>query len=107
MKRDLRDAAFRIFLKQYRTGNPYAYDLRHIHDHITWYNRMIDVLAEKAPAITRVITYEEMVADPSSVLKSAADLCGLPDLSATPPVPGDDRGCSAPYAELMLAADRG
>ena len=106
MKRNLQDTALRIFLKQYRTGNPYAYDLRHIQDHITWYNQMIDVLAEKAPAITRVISYEEMIADPSTVLKAAADLCGLPETSVMPPVPGDDRGCSAPYAELMLAMHR-
>jgi hypothetical protein len=44
-----------------------------------------------------------MVENPTAALKVAADLCGLPmpknpDLSV-----GDDRGCSAPYHDMMRA----
>ncbi len=101
VKRDRQDTALRIFQKIYRSGNPYAYDVNHIYDHIDWYNEMIDVLAEKAPAIVRVITYEDMVDNPSLVPRTAAELCGLPEPSDTPPAPGDDRNCSAPYDQFI------
>ena len=39
---------------------------------------MADLLAQKLPNIVRVIRYEDMVADPATALRAAADLCGLP-----------------------------
>lgn len=104
IKRDVQDASFRIFMKKYQSGNPYAYDLEHIRWQIDWYDQMIDVLAKKAPAVTRVINYEEMIAAPAIVLDAACELCGLAGPSGDLPVPGDDRSCSAPYTEFMRAA---
>jgi hypothetical protein len=91
-------------MQKYQNANPYAYDLKSTRDHILWYHQMIDVLAEKLPDITRVIHYEDMVADPSGALRVAADLCGLPMTHAPLPMIGDDRGCAEPYRQFMAAA---
>jgi len=63
---------------------------------------MADLMAEKLPHIVRVIEYEDMIADPTACLRTAAQLCGLsaPD-GPVSPVAGDP-GCSAPYRQLMM-----
>jgi len=104
VQRNMDDIMFRIFMRVYQSGNPYAYDLKAIREHVTWYNEMIDVLTEKLPDIARVIHYEDIVADPAAALRAAADLCGLPMNHSPLPVIGDDRGCAAPYRDLMNAA---
>ena len=104
VKRNLEDNLLRIYMRKYTRGNSYAYDLKSARDHVIWYHQMIDVLAEKFPDIVRVIQYEEMVADPAATLRVAAELCGLPMTDKPLPEIGDDRGCAAPYRELMAAA---
>jgi tetratricopeptide (TPR) repeat protein len=103
MKRDVDDTTLRIYMRDYAPGNPYAYDLRSIREHIQWYHRMIDRLAEKLPDITRVIHYENMVIDPAAALRTVADLCRLPMPQKGLPRLGDDRGCAAPYRRFMEA----
>jgi len=61
-------------------------------------------LAAKLPDISRVINYEDMIADPAAALRTAADLCGLPMEHGALPNVGDDRNCAAPYHEFMAAA---
>jgi len=107
VKRNLQDNMLRIYMRKYLTGNSYAYDLRSVKDHITWYHRMFDVLAEKLPGRVRIINYEDMVVDPAGALRMAADLCGLPMPEGPLPEVGDDRGCAEPYRELMAAALEG
>ena len=80
-----------------------TYDLNAARDHVSWYYQMIDVLAEKLPNITRVINYEDMIADPVSAVRAAANLCGLPATDTVPFDIGDDRDCAAPYREFMTA----
>ena len=65
---------------------------------------MIDTLAEKIPQISRVIQYEDIVADPKSALRIGADLCELPVTDVALPEIGDDRDCSKPYQALIAAA---
>jgi hypothetical protein len=101
IKRNLDDNMLRIFMRKYAVGNPYAYDLGFIRNHILWYQEMIDVLADKLPDITRVIRYEDVVANPTAALTVAADLCGLPMSHGPLPPIGDDRGCAEPYRVLM------
>jgi Flp pilus assembly protein TadD len=103
VKRNTDDLTLRIFMKQYERGNPYAYDLNAIRGHIEWYNQMIDLLAQKFPKISRVVHYEDMVADPLATLRIAAELCGVPVLSETLPPIGDDRDCAKPYQKFMTA----
>ncbi len=67
---------------------------------------MIDIMAEKMPLISRVLTYEEMVADPAATLAEAAELCGLQASDAMLPSIGDDRGCADPYRDHIEAALR-
>ncbi len=104
VKRDLNDICLRIYMKMYRTGNAYAYDIGNIREYVTWYYEMIDVLAEKLPHLTTVIQYEDMVADPAAVLRVAAELCGLAAPDGPVPELGDDRGCAAPYQAMMADA---
>ena len=103
MKRDPEDNVLRIYMRKYRSGNAYAYDLKTARDNIAWYGRMIDLLAEKFPQFVRVVRYENMVADPAAALRVAADLCGLPTPAGPLPTVGDDRGCAQPYREFMAA----
>jgi hypothetical protein len=106
VKRDVHDLVFRIFGKKYKSGNFYSYSVKTIVDYISWYNEMIDIWCEKLPAVTRVIHYEGMIADPRSALQAVADLCGVPMPDTPLPELGDDRGCAAPYREMMDAALR-
>jgi hypothetical protein len=103
MKRDPEDNVLRIYMRKYRSGNAYAYDLKTARYNIVWHHRMIDVLAEKFPRFVRVIRYEDMVADPAAVLRVAADLCGLAVPEQPVPAVGDDRGCAQPYRQFMAA----
>lgn len=104
IKRNLEDNALRIYMRKYRRGNAYSYDLKSVHEYITWYNQMIDLLAERLGDRVRIIPYEEMIADPAGALRVAADLCGLPMRDGPLPALGDDRGCAEPYRQSMAAA---
>jgi hypothetical protein len=46
VKRDVEDNMLRIYMRKYRGGNPYAYDLKAIRDHIIWYHQVMDLMAE-------------------------------------------------------------
>jgi tetratricopeptide (TPR) repeat protein len=104
VKRNLQDNMLRIYMRKYALGNAYGYDLAAIRDHITWYHEMIDVLAEKLPDITRVVDYEDIVADPRAALGVAAELCGIPMDHGPLPDIGDDRACAESYRDFMDAA---
>jgi tetratricopeptide (TPR) repeat protein len=103
VKRDVEDVVLRIYMRRYRVGNIYSYDLKAARDHVLWYHEMMDLLAAKFPTIVRVIRYEEMIADPAAALRVTADLCDLPVTGRVPPQLHDDRGCAAPYRQLMAA----
>jgi hypothetical protein len=104
VKRNLEDNVLRIYMERYRLGNTYAYDLKAARDHVVWYHEMMDLLAERLPAIVRVIQYENLIADPATALGAVADLCGGVPLTNGPlPVLGDDRECSVPYRRIMGA----
>jgi hypothetical protein len=103
LKRNLEDISLRIYMRKYNTGNAYSYDLKATREYVVWYDQMIDALAKKLPNIVRVIHYEEMVADPDTALRAAAELCGLPLNDTLSLQIGDDRECAAPYRELIAA----
>jgi len=107
VKRNIEDNMLRIFMWKYLSGNAYGFDLNTIRDHIVWYHQMIDTLAQKLPDITRVINYEDMVADPPATLREMAEFCGLEPPDRPHPPLGDDRGCAQPYLTLMAQAAKG
>jgi len=104
VKRNRDDVALRMFLRLYRRGNPYSYEVKTAQDYIDWYYQMTDVMAEKLPDTVRIVHYEEMVSDPKTVLRTVAGLCGVPMGDKPIPALGDDRDCSAPYRAFMAAA---
>jgi len=104
VKRNPEDNVLRIYMRCYKRGNAYSYDLRAARDHVAWYHEMMDLLAQQLPHMVRVVQYEDMITDPAAALHVAADLCGL--LLGPPahlPAPGDDRGCAGPYQQFMAA----
>jgi Sulfotransferase family len=103
VKRDLEDITLRVYMRKYNKGNAYSYDVKATREHVVWYYQMIDVLAEKLPNIVRVVQYEDIVADPASALRTAADLCGLSENERLQVEVGDDRDCAAPYREFIHA----
>jgi tetratricopeptide (TPR) repeat protein len=103
VKRNVEDNVLRMYQRRYHRGYVHSYDVKAAYDHVAWYNEMLDLLADKFPRLVRVIGYEEMVAEPAGVLRVAAQLCGL--AAADTPLPSieDDRGCAAPYRQLIAA----
>lgn len=104
VKRDPFDLALRIFMKHYQSANPYAYDLGAIFRYIGWYHAMMDGIAARFPEIARVLSYEDMTANPEATLATVAELCGVDVLDGPVPELGDDRGASAPYRNFMESA---
>lgn len=104
IKRNFFDLALRIFLKNYRSGHLYSYNLKNIERYVAAYNRMIDLMSEALPQDSIIINYEDMVTNPGRALDQMSELCGItPDHGLLPEV-ADDTGCSEPYKELIKAA---
>lgn len=101
IKRDIEDTILRMYLRKYREGNAYSYNLAAAREHIIWYHQMMDLMAAKLPEQVRVIRYEEMVENPAGALRVAAQLCGLATTENPLPPVGDDRGCASPYLRFM------
>ena len=104
IKRDTYDCALRIFMKHYRAGNDYAYDIKTIFAYISWYYAMIDIWCEKFPEVTLRVEYDEMVARPEATLVRVAEFCGASMAVSAAPNLGDDRGCAQGYRELIDTA---
>jgi Flp pilus assembly protein TadD len=101
VKRSPDDVAWRIYLTRYLYGNSYAYDLKAIREYLDWYDTMIDLTAQKLPDIVRVVSYEATADDPTTALRNVAKLCGLSINDRPVPSLPNDRGCSAPYRQLL------
>ncbi|MFN0264384.1 tetratricopeptide repeat protein [Tepidamorphus sp. 3E244] len=104
MRRNVDDLALRIYMKNYDSGNSYAYALPAIRAYLDWYNAMIDAAMQLMPGRCAQVSYEEMVADPSCVRARAAALCGIEDGGGDLPAVPDDRGCADPYSQWMKSA---
>jgi len=104
LKRDFHDLLLRIYMKNYKSGNTYSYELGVLREYIQHYEKMIDLMHEAFPKNSIIINYEAMVQDPGKTLDRICKLCGLvPDHDLLPIVPSDV-GCSEPYRELIDAA---
>jgi tetratricopeptide (TPR) repeat protein len=103
VKRDPFDVAMRIFMRPYRAGNPYAYDIGTIFEYLSWYDQMIDLWCARLPGMSLCVDYEQMIDRPELVLREVAKLCGTTALNCGPHQLADDRGCSAPYRSLIEA----
>jgi tetratricopeptide (TPR) repeat protein len=102
VRRDRDDTALRIYMTKYLRGNAYAYDLRSIRAYLDWYDEMTEIVIARWPQIARLVTYDEIVAEPGAVLRAAAELCGIGlGAAAVSGASGHDRGCAAPYRAFI------
>ena len=101
VSRNRDDTAFRIFMKNYSSGNHYNHDLKNAYAYIDWYGEMIDVLAGKLRQRAIIIDYADMIADPEATFARVMALCGLPDDNVKLPDIGSDIGAAEPYLQLM------
>ena len=104
IKRNIDDLILRIYMRNYKTGNQWASDVRDIQDYVTWSHEMMDIMAERMPDLCRILTYEDLVTDPTAALAMTADLCGLDYDGSRALTVGDDRNCAAPYATWIEEA---
>jgi hypothetical protein len=105
IKRNVDDICLRIFMRHYQSGNFHAADLRDTRDHVAFCHQMIDIMAEQMPEISRVLSYDELVANPAAARALAADLCNLGVSDGALPAIGDDRQCAAAYLDHIKASD--
>ncbi len=101
VKRTVADLTVRIFMRSYQSGNAYAYRIESIREHISWYHKMMDMMADKYPEIVRIVNYEELVDDPINVRNEAARLCSIPNLGKEKITIPDDRGYANNYAQYI------
>jgi tetratricopeptide (TPR) repeat protein len=104
LNRDIWDNALRIFLVNYRAReHGYAYRLGDIFKQVEAWRLAMDWWSKAAPKRCLTLSYEDMIADPGEALVRVCALMGLPipeqHLVALP----DDRGCAAPYRDMMDA----
>ena len=100
--RNIRDIALRLFMCDYKLGNTnYSYRLSSILENIRLWRSAMDWWSKAEPKRCLKLRYEDVVADPRSVLARVCSFCDLPfpDIQIDPPF--DDRGCAEPYLELM------
>ena len=104
LRRSRDDLLLRIFMRSYRDGNTYAYDLAWIDEYLNWYDNLTELYGKALPGISRVMTYEEIVENPHGAQKLVAELCGVGLAGASVPDLGDDRGVAEPYREYLADA---
>ncbi len=102
LDRDGFDNALRIFFYWYQfAGHDYTYRLSSIIRQIEAWRSAIAWWSKAAPARCLSIGYEDMIADPAATLSKICAFCGLPGAKLPlAPLP-DDRGCAAPYRQMM------
>ncbi len=100
VKRSRADQVFRIFLYNYGEGNSYATDIKTIERYIDWYEKMIQVWMAKMPERCKLVTYEEMVQDPTGTLADIAEFADL-KVELDDVQIADDCGCGKPFMKFM------
>lgn len=97
VRRATSDLAFRIFQRDYRRGNFYAYDKTALIAHIEWYWAMQDLMKERYPEAVAICHYEDFVAGTSAQIDKMATLLDMNTGSSDCPKFGNDIGCGDPY----------
>ena len=86
-------------MKMFAKGHPYAYSLQSIRDYVHWYYTVMDVLKDKLPERTRVVSYEQIVTTPDRVRADLGEFCGLQATENPIPDLGNDCECAEPYPQ--------
>lgn len=102
MRRSPLDLLVRTYFKNYRSGHHHAFDPRWIAEYVAWYDDLSRQWEKRFPDRVRILSYEQLVADPAKTVSDIASWLGLPLQSREGPVVvGDDRGVARPYMSIM------
>jgi tetratricopeptide (TPR) repeat protein len=99
--RDKMDLALRVFMKKYKSGNHYSYNLEAIQNYLVWYEKMVDLLHEKLPGRSIKLRYEDIVGNPSRAVEASLSLCGVEADALELPQVSSDVGVAEPYVQWM------
>ena len=104
LRRRLEDTLLRIFMKHYRSGNVYSYNLDAARQHILWYEELMNFVSRCFPEISFQVQYEELIENPVKVVGEAKQFIGINAAPMGIPEVGDDRGCAAPFSRFLSPA---
>lgn len=95
------DLALRMFMTRYATGSAFSYTLAGVHSYIEWYEAMIEGLSARLGDMARVVSYEDMVANPARIAGDIAQWLGAGQVKVAEDMVGDDRGCAEPFLKYL------
>ena len=79
----------------------FTYELSSIIKQIELWRRATHYWSETAPGRCLAVDYQNIVADPALILAEMAAFCDLGAPTTAPAPVFDDRGCAAPYRQMM------
>ena len=92
---------WKIFSRNYRSGNLYSYDLKTLNEYIDLYYDIIDLMQQMLPNTTMVVYYDEIIHSPQKTCDRVFDFCGLSVHKLYKNKLNGDIGCSDPYKVFM------
>ncbi|MDB4117404.1 sulfotransferase [Amylibacter sp.] len=101
VKRNKSDLMWKIFSRNYRSGNLYSFDLKTLNEYIDLYYDIIDLMQQMLPNTTMVVHYDEIIHSPQKTCDRVFDFCGLSDHKLHKNKLNGDIGCSDPYKVFM------
>jgi tetratricopeptide (TPR) repeat protein len=101
MHRSPLDLLVRTYFKNYRSGHHHAYDPKWIAEYVDWYDDLSRQWEKQFPERVRILSYEQLVANPTKTVSDIAMWLGLNPQSLEGPLVGDDSGVAKPYISIM------
>ena len=102
LERDAVDNAAEVYAKDYIHKYPFAYSPRGTLDYVELYKRVSDVLVRKMGHRAIMISYEELLRSPGSVINATYEMLGMAPPENPPPVSAL-RDTRSAYREMFSA----
>lgn len=77
VKRNQIDIVSDIFIREYTRGHFYSYDHSTILKYLDFYDAIWEIIKQKVPHLTLEISFEDMLSDPSQILKKISQRTGV------------------------------
>ena len=85
VKRNRIDIAAEMFIKDYNEGHFYSYDNSSILKYLDTYDAIWKIIRQKVPHLTLEISFEDMLRDPTEILKKISQMTGVSLKTTNPP----------------------